>query len=83
MNQLHTEARGRFRWLQTVEHDDGLTIRTARTELPTGLVIERVDTCQHDGADVSRVFVTDPAGCEVTLSAEQSTELGVALGELP
>ncbi len=83
MNQLHTETLGRFRWLQTVECDAGVTIRTARARLPTGLIVERVNTCERDGADVAIVFVTDLAGCEVTLSTEQSAELGLALDELP
>lgn len=83
MNQLHNETRGHFRWLQTVECDADVTIRTARARLPTGLIVERVNTCERDGADVAIVFVTDLAGCEVTLSTEQTAELGLALGELP
>ncbi len=62
VNALHTETHGRFRWLRTVECDADVTIRTARAELPTGLVIERVD-----GANTPLVFVTDLAGSEVTL----------------
>lgn len=78
MNQLHTETRGRFRWLQTMECEAGVTIRTARAQLSCGVVIERVDS-----AGAPLVFVTDLTGCEVTLSVGQSAELGVALGELP
>ncbi|MPZ65139.1 MAG: hypothetical protein GEU83_06360 [Pseudonocardiaceae bacterium] len=55
----------------------------AHAQLPTGLTVERVDTCERDGEDVALVFVTDRAGCEVVLTIEQSTELGAALGELP
>ncbi|MPZ65362.1 MAG: hypothetical protein GEU83_07530 [Pseudonocardiaceae bacterium] len=85
MNQLQTETRGRFRWLKTVECDDdaGVTFRTARAQLPTGLFVERVNTCEGDGTVAAMVFVTDLAGCEVTLSTEQSAELRAALGELP
>jgi hypothetical protein len=78
VNALHTETRGQFRWLLTVECDADVTIRTARAELPTGLVIERMD-----GAHVPLAFVTDLAGSEVTLSMEQADELANALGELP
>lgn len=81
MNQLQTETRGAFRWLRTIECDDaggGVTIRTARAQLPSGLVVERVDT-----AGAPLVFVTDPGGCEIELSAEQAAELAAALGELP
>ncbi len=82
MNQLQTETRGRFRWLRTVGCDDeaGVTFRTARAQLPCGLVVERVDTCERDGTDdVAMVFVTDLAGCEIELSVEQSAEMGAAL----
>jgi hypothetical protein len=78
MNALHTETRGSFRWLQIVECDDDVTIRTARAQLPTGLVVERVEA----GA-VPVMFVTDLAGSEVTLTAEQAAELAIALDELP
>lgn len=78
MNALHSQTRGRFVWLETVECDAGVTIRTARAELPTGLVIERVD-----GADEPLVFVTDAAGREITVTTEQSAELFAALSELP
>lgn len=81
MNHLHTETRGAFRWLRTAECDDdaGVTFRTAPAQLSTGLIVERVVTYERDGADVTMVFVTDLAGCEVGLPAEQSAELG----ELP
>lgn len=79
MSSLHTETRGRFRWLRTTECDDAdVTILTARAELPTGLIVERID-----GAAAPIVFVTDASGREVELSPEQSAELGAALGELP
>lgn len=78
MNALHTETRGSCRWLLTEECDAGVTIRTARVELPCGLTVELVD-----GAAAPLVFITDPAGGEIELSTEQSAELGVALGELP
>lgn len=83
VNSLHTETRGRFRWLETVEDDDGLTFRTVRVCLPGGLAVERVETCGHDGEDVTVVFVGDRAGNEMVLTTQQSTELGAALGELP
>lgn len=84
MSALHRETCGRFRWLETVEDDNaGRMIRTARAALPTGVVVERVDTCDRDGAAGTVVFVCDLAGCEVTLSTEQATELVAALGELP
>lgn len=78
MSSWHSESRGRYRWSRTVECDAGVTIRTARAEIAGGLVIERVD-----GAAAPIVFVTDVAGCEVTLTVEQSAALGAALGELP
>lgn len=85
MNQLQTETRGAYRWLKTLECDDdaGLTFRTARAQLPCGLIVERVATDGHDSKDVTMVFVTDRAGYEAVLTTEQSAELGVALGELP
>lgn len=83
MSALHGEARGRFQWLETVEDDAGLTIRTARAQLPSGLVVERVNACGGDDADEGAVFISDVAGCEVTLTTAQSVELGAALGELP
>lgn len=43
MSSWHSESRGRYRWLRTVECDADVTIRTARAELAGGLVIERVD----------------------------------------
>lgn len=78
MSSFHTERRGRFRWLETVEDDEGVTLRTARTEFACGLVVERVD-----GARTPLVFITDAAGVELTVTAEQSVELGAALSELP
>lgn len=78
MTSLHIETRGRFRWLETVECDADLTLRTARAVLPSGLVVERVD-----GAGAPILFVTDLTGCEVTLIMQQSTELSAALAELP
>lgn len=83
MSALHTETRGRFRWLQTVEDADGLTIRTARAELSSGIVVECVTTCDSTDVDGAVVFVTDLAGCEATLTTEQATELVAALSELP
>ncbi len=79
MSSWHTETRGRFRWLETVEDgDEGIEIRMTRTELACGLVVERVT-----GARTPLVFITDAAGVELTVTAEQSVELGAALGELP
>ncbi|MPZ65597.1 MAG: helix-turn-helix domain-containing protein [Pseudonocardiaceae bacterium] len=81
VSALHSETLGRFRWLKNVECDDdaGVTIHTARAQLPTGLLVERV----RDRTDLAVVFVTDLPGCEITLSTAQSAEWGAALVELP
>ncbi len=84
MSAWHTETRGRFRWAESVEDDGDLTIRCARAELPSGLTVERVDTCEPgDGPDAAVIFVTDRGGCEVTVTVEQAAELAAALTELP
>ncbi len=84
MDELHTETRGQFRWLETTGYDDDLTIRTARAELPSGLVVERAVVCKRGDATPSRVvFVSDDSGTEITISQQQSAELRMALGEMP
>jgi hypothetical protein len=80
VSALHTETRGRFRWLCTVEDCDGATVHTARTELPSGVTVERITT--HDPAgECAVVFVTDLADGEITLSAGEAVELRAALDE--
>lgn len=76
MSSLHTETRGRFRWLETVECDADLTI-------PPHAPSRRGRCRTVDGADVPIVFVTDLAGGEVTLTVQQAAELVAALCELP
>ncbi len=66
----------RFRWQITVEHDgdQDITFRTARTELPSGLVIERVDTVEPGGDPATVLLMTDRAGTELTITVEQCTQ---------
>lgn len=84
MNALHKEHRGRFRWLTTVEDGHGSTVRTARAELPSGLVVERVETREKGGTGAAVVFINDLTDLgEITLTEQQAAELVAALGELP
>ncbi len=68
-------------WRRRTVDDAGVTIHTARADLSGGLVVERVTTCDHDGCTTVD-FISDTAGCEITLPAGRSAELHVALGEL-
>ncbi len=68
-------------WRRRTVDDAGVTIHTARADLAGGIVVERVTTCDRDGCTTVD-FISDAAGCEITLRTGQSAELSAALGEL-